>query len=94
MKSAKSGAKRNDDDDDDDDGWYDVNDDDDQNGFIHTTSHQNINFSLCERAKPKLTLLVKAEHDANLKTKKQKKKHGAKVNYVHVHVQERINQYK
>lgn len=71
MKSAKSGAKRNDDD-DDDDGWYDVNDVDDQNGFIHTTSHQNINCSLCERAKPKLTLLVKAEHDANLK-KKQKK---------------------
>ena len=42
-------------------------------------------------------LLVKAEHDVNLKKKKQQqqqqqKKHGAKVKYVHV--QERINQCK
>ena len=86
--------------DDDDDEWNYINDDDDdQNGFIHSTSTsiQNINCSLCERAKTKLMLLVKAEHDVNLKKKKQQqqqqqKKHGAKVKYVHV--QERINQCK
>ena len=58
--------------DDDDDEWNYINDDDDdQNGFIHSTSTsiQNINFSLCEKAKTKLTLLVKAEHDVNLKKK-------------------------
>ena len=58
--------------DDDDDEWNYINDDDDdQNGFIQSTSTsiQNINFSLCERAKTKLTLLVKAEHDVNLKKK-------------------------
>ena len=89
----------NNNDDDDDDEWNYINDDDDdQSGFIHSTSTsiQNINFSLCERAKAKLTLLVKAEHDVNLKKKKQQqqqqKKHGAKVKYVHV--QERKNQCK
>ena len=46
-----------------------LDDDDDQNGFIHSTSTsiQNMNCSLCERAKTTLTLLVKAEHDVNLK---------------------------
>ena len=85
--------------DDDDDEWNYINDDDDdQNGFIHSTSTsiQNINCSLCERAKTTLTSLLKAEHDVNLKKKKkqqqQQKKHGAKVKYVHV--QERINQCK
>ena len=52
---------------------------------------------MCERAKTKLTLLVKAEHDVNLKKKNNNnnnnnKKHGAKVKYVHV--QERKNQCK
>ena len=48
-----------------------LDDDDDQNGFIHSTSTsiQNMNCSLCKRAKTKLTLLVKAEHDVNLKKK-------------------------
>ena len=75
-----------------------LDDDDDQNGFIPSTSTsiQNINFSLCERAKTTLTSLLKAEHDVNLKkdnnNNNNNKKHGAKVKYVHV--QERINQCK
>ena len=50
-----------------------LDDDDDQNGFIHSTSTsiQNMNCSLCERAKTTLTSLLKAEHDVNLKKKKK-----------------------
>ena len=59
-----------------------LDDDDDQNGFIHSTSTsiQNINCSLCERAKTKLTLLVKAEHDVNLKKKKNNNNNNKKKN--------------
>ena len=71
-KNYDDNNNNNNNDDDDDDEWYYINDDDDQNGFIHSTSTsiQNMNFSLCERAKAKLTLLVKAEHDVTLKKKK------------------------
>ena len=46
-----------------------LDDDDDQNGFIPSTSTsiQNMNCSLCERAKTTLTSLLKAEHDVDLK---------------------------